>query len=130
MASLLFVSSVYLCCMFHFLSNYSPFPHFFQHYFFGGWCKNPRVHFSSSFITVLPTFLFSVNRATSKKLCTGPGFGLPSNVKSSLYVTFGEGGAFLSLYPEKVAESPLLVHFVEQSLQHLPFEDQDRENLM
>jgi hypothetical protein len=86
------------------------------------------------FVIVLPTFLFSVNRATSKKLCTGPGFGLPSNVKSSLYVTFREGeregGAFLSLYPEKVAESPLLVHFVEQSLQHLPFEDQDRENLM
>jgi hypothetical protein len=40
-----------------------------------------------------------------------------------------EGGEFLPLYPKKVAESPLLVHFVEQSLQHLPFEDQDRENL-
>ena len=92
MTTLLFVSSVYLRCMFHFLSNYLPFPHFFQHYFLWGSCKNPRVHISSSFITVLPTFLFSVNRATSKKLCTGPGLRLPSNVKSSLYVTFREGG--------------------------------------
>lgn len=78
------------------------------------------------------TSSFSVNRATSKKLCTGQGLGLPSNVKSSLYVTFREGGreGHLSLYPEKVAESPLLVHFVAHSLQHLPFEDQDREYLL
>ena len=88
------------------------------------------MHFCASFVTVLPTFLFSVNRATSKKLCTGPGLGIPSNVKSSLYVTFRERGGHLSLYPEKVAESPLLVHFVAQSLQHLSFEDQDRENLL
>jgi len=48
----------------------------------------------------VPTSLFAVNRVTSKKSCTSPGLGLPSNVKSSLYVTYREGGAFIIISRE------------------------------
>jgi hypothetical protein len=74
-----------------------------------------------------PLILVSSAYICCKKLCAGPVLGLSSNVKSSLYVTFREGGALVIITGES-SGIPTIGSFVAQSLQHLPFQDLDREN--
>jgi hypothetical protein len=93
MAPLLLVSSAYLCCMFLSLFEQSLVTSSFLPALFSlGLVWESQIALFLFIHYSVPTFLFYVNRATCKKLCTGPVLGLSSNVKSSLYVTFREEG--------------------------------------